>query len=92
MANEYADAGEHEIATDFGVNVDSFRLHIQAEGRSRGCLGAKPPEKGPLGLIGPEWLFFQYEGMVSKAHKRVEWTSEREHNALTSLITAKNTI
>ena len=35
-----------------------FRVHMEAEGRPNGGLGAKPPEKGPLGPIGPYWPCF----------------------------------
>ena len=37
----------------FGVRMDPFRIHMEVEGRPIGGLGAKPPEKAPLGLSGP---------------------------------------
>ena len=33
--------------------MDPKWVHMEAEGGPNGGLGAKPPEKGPLGPIGP---------------------------------------
>ena len=35
--------------------MDPKWVHMEAEGRPNGGLGAKPPEKRPLGPIGPYW-------------------------------------
>ena len=36
----------------FGVHMDPFRIHMEDEGQPNGGLGAKPPEKKPLGPTG----------------------------------------
>ena len=33
---------------NFGVHMDPKWVHVEAEGRPNGGLGAKPPEKGAL--------------------------------------------
>ena len=40
---------------NFRVHMEPFRVHMDAEGRPNGGLGAKPPEKGPFGPLGPYW-------------------------------------
>ena len=40
---------------EFRVHMDPKWVHMEAEGRPNGGLGANPPDKGPLGPIGPYW-------------------------------------
>ena len=47
---------------DFGVHMHPKWVHMEAEGRPNGGLGAKPPEKGPLAPIGPYWRYSLYLG------------------------------
>ena len=55
---------------NFRVHMDPKWVHMEAEGRPNGGLGAKPPEKGALG---PYWALLDPLGPIGRRYGGPYW-------------------